>query len=737
MRRFMEVTRSAMGTWVSSALMAVGLALVGCTSFCAAQKAAAPMEDDVERPVRRVGRVVRLTLPVSGRTLDQVRRFVRRSGEEADKEHGRLVLIFEFDVPAKQGDFGRGTEFGDAYNLARFISSEALNKYTTVAYVPQTIQGHAVLVAMACDEIIMGPDAEIGSAGIDEQRIEPVLRDAYRSVANRRRTVPAEIALKMLEPDRKVFKADTERGVEYVAPDGLDELRQKHTIKSQQELIPTGRAGQFTAAEARQIFVKQLAANRREVAKALNLPPEAMTEDVTLGEAWRAARIDLRGPMSRKLADQTERAIVDEVRKKNLNFLCLWIDSPGGSPEDSLRLANFIALDLAEVRTVAYVPNEARSDAALVALACDQIVLGPQAVLGGWGAAQWSREQVRLISKTLREELTPKKSRSWSLPVAMIDPDRDVFRCRSPLGDSEYFCDEELAEQLAPGKWNKGARVTSPGEPFQVTGEEALEYRLANHVAASFHEFKLDYGLQDDPALVEPNWADLLIEAIASPIVATLLLTIGFVALYAELQVPGVGLGGFVATVCFVLFFWSRFLGGTAGWLEVILFLCGLACLALEVFVIPGFGIFGLGGGALVLVSLVLASQTFVFPRNAYQFAQLEHSLWILAVTAVVVIIAGILLRRLLPSTPLFGTMVLPPPSGEEAEQIAQRESLLPLDDLVGTHGVATTPLVPGGKARFGNRLLDVVAEGEVIARGQQIVVVEVHGSRIVVQTVG
>ena len=80
-----------------------------------------------------------------------------------------------------------------------------------------------------------------------------------------------------------------------------------------------------------------------------------------------------------------------------------------------------------------------------------------------------------------------------------------------------------------------------------------------------------------------------------------------------------------MAAVCFLLFFWSRYLGGTAGWLEVMLFVAGASCVLLEVFVIPGFGIFGLGGGALILASLILASQTFVVPQNDYQFDQLRE----------------------------------------------------------------------------------------------------------------
>ena len=80
--------------------------------------------------------------------------------------------------------------------------------------------------------------------------------------------------------------------------------------------------------------------------------------------------------------------------------------------------------------------------------------------------------------------------------------------------------------------------------------------------------------------------------------------------------------------VCFVLFFWANFLHGTAGWLEILLFATGIACLVLELLVLPGFGAFGVGGGFLIVASIILASQTFVIPSNAYEWSQLPGSLF-------------------------------------------------------------------------------------------------------------
>ena len=128
-----------------------------------------------------------------------------------------------------------------------------------------------------------------------------------------------------------------------------------------------------------------------------------------------------------------------------------------------------------------------------------------------------------------------------------------------------------------------------------------------------------------------------------------------------------------ISALCFLLYFWIAYLGGTAGWLEVLLFLAGVVCLMLEVFVLPGVAVFGLAGGLLVIVSLVLASQTFVLPRNAYQVAQLRNSLLALTTAGAGVIAIAVLINRYLPHAPMFNRMMLAPPTPEEISVINQR----------------------------------------------------------------
>ena len=135
----------------------------------------------------------------------------------------------------------------------------------------------------------------------------------------------------------------------------------------------------------------------------------------------------------------------------------------------------------------------------------------------------------------------------------------------------------------------------------------------------------------------------------------------------------------------------------------------------------------------MILVSLILASQTFVLPGNAWQVTKLRDSLLVIAGAGVGVIVIGALVNRWLPKVPLLGGMVLRPPSGKEAEDLSRRESLVHFENLLGERGI-TTQLTPGGKARFGGQLVNVIADGEMIPSGTEVVVQEVHGNRVLVR---
>jgi membrane-bound ClpP family serine protease len=391
-------------------------------------------------------------------------------------------------------------------------------------------------------------------------------------------------------------------------------------------------------------------------------------------------------------------------------------------------------LDPAEVRTVAFIKRRALADAALAALACDDLVMVEEAVLGGPGDYQMSRGELQDLNAPL-QAIAAAKGRDWSLLAAMVDSDLIVYRCaREGDGEIRYFCQQELDEREDRESWRRGAEVDSQDG---VRARKAEELKLARYVVSSFDEFLQAYHLEDELQVVETSHVVETIERLAAqPWFSRTLLFIAFFALISEASAPGLGVPGFISGLCFMLFFWCQFLNGATGWLEALLFLGGLTAVALEIFVIPGLGVFGIGGTLMILTSIVLASQTFVIPRNPYQFGQLPGSLFSVVVAAGGVVAALTLMRRFLPDAPVFNRMMLKPPEDEELEERSEREAIVDFRHLLNKRGVTITQLTPSGKASFGDERVDVISEGELVPRGAAVYVAEVRGNHVLVKPI-
>jgi membrane-bound ClpP family serine protease len=662
------------------------------------------------------------------------------------------VLVLEIAPSPRSTSYGVGSDFERASTLARFLSSSPeLRAVKTVAYIPRSIKGHGVLVAMACEEIVMAPSAEFGSAGADEDAnrpIEPVVVSLYQQIAAARRTIPDAIALGMLDARLEVHQVETEDATEFILEDEIAALEETSTIVNDQVLVPKGTMASFSGSEGRQFgFVKYVAEDRQALARVLQLPPEAVVEDQSLVGDWRPVMIDINGPITPRLVGQVKTLIAMERDQRQVNWIGLRIDSTGGELEDCLELAEVIAgQDPSEVRIVAYVPVEAGGGAAIVALACDQLVLQPDAQLGGPGTIEGEQppekdagrdDNLHEARRTVLKSYAEDTGQSWSLLAAMFDPQVQVHTyTNTTTGEVRYMARAEVDQLPAPDDWRKGEPINAAGQTLKLDSERARDLGLAWQVVDSFAEFKQLYGFNEDPRQAEPNWALELVEALASPGLAVMLLVVGFIGIYLEMHSPGFGIGGFVAAVAFLLFFWSKFLHGTADWLEILLFVAGLFFLLLEIFVLPGFGVFGVGGAMMMIISLILASQTFVLPHSETDLIELRNSLAIVAVAGALIVGLAIALRNWLPHAPLFRTLLLSPPEQQELAELQQRESLADYAHLVGHRGKAMTQLLPSGKALVSGVLLDVIAEGDLVDAGQPIEVVSARANRVIVRAV-
>jgi len=272
-----------------------------------------------------------------------------------------------------------------------------------------------------------------------------------------------------------------------------------------------------------------------------------------------------------------------------------------------------------------------------------------------------------------------------------------------------------------------------------LTAQEAPAFGLG-HVVADAEELKALYGLRGRAIRVDgPGWVDSLVTILTDPYVSWLLLFVGGFMLVIELKLPGIGLPAITSALAFLLFFWSHYLSGTADQLEIILFLVGLVCLALEIFVFPGFGIFGMSGILLMLSSIVMASHTFIWPTQDYEYRELGYTLLQVTGMLAAVAVGAAVLGRYFPSIPLLKRLILKPEpwTAVEADDTLARQATEGFDSLaflVGETGRTTSPLRPTGKARFGDLVLDVTAAGLFVEPDSLVEVIDVQGSRVIVK---
>ncbi len=398
--------------------------------------------------------------------------------------------------------------------------------------------------------------------------------------------------------------------------------------------------------------------------------------------------------------------VLDEATAAGAAAVVLEINTFGGRVDAAVQIRD--ALLNSRVRTVAFVNKRAISAGALISLAAENIVMAGGGTIGaatpvqagqpGAAAQPVEEKTVSYVRKEFRATAESRK-RPPLLAEAMVDADVAI-----------------------PGVIAKGKLLT-------LTTEEALKHKLADFRADTLEDALQRLGLGGaETRRVSPNWAEIVVRFLTHPVVSSLLITIAMLGIIIELRTPGFGIPGGVGIASLALFLWGHWLVQLAGWEELLLALIGVALLALEVFVIPGFGIAGVLGILAILAGLVLSM---LGPGNTPQFMMLAGARVVFALLLAVV--ASLVLLRFLPRLPFGRRLIL-----ERGLAATQGYVAAPEGDAqwLGKRGRASSTLRPAGIAEFDGRRVDVVSEGELIDAGQSIEVIRVDGNRIVVRPI-
>ena len=678
---------------------------------------------------------------------------------KAVREKRQAVLVLEISAGSSRQ--------GQIHDLAKVLVSPELSNVRTVAWIPKSLDGNHVILALACHDIFMHPTAALGDIGRGTA-LSDVEQNFVLDIVDRGRNLRMSraIAKAMMDPASAVMRVSLEdregrTRQQFLTATELRELQNQDVVISQTDTVKDpGQPGFFKGSEAASsgFLVSATPVNRNEVIATLNLPLEAMREAGSSDAKVVARVIAINNVVDKLLADfvqrETQHAIAD-----GSNMIIYDIDSPGGDKDYAQHVATLIAeLDPAKVTTVAWVRKEATQAGALVAISCDRIFLADDATIGNIDlkamrlnrghrlapAGEMAPEDLQKLL-TLTDSISRRKNRSASLIRAMADPSLPVFEVtQKESGRVTWMNELELAAQ--PDEWIRGPVIPDArgGNLLVLTAKRSHELGLTEAAVPRYWN-SCERGLESrstaDLRPVSKTWVDNLVTVLNSGVAGFLLITIGIICIYLELHLPS-GMFGIGAVTSFSLFFWSRFLGGSAGGLELTLFMLGMVLLGLEFFVIPGFGVFGVSGILMIVVSLVMASNTFSGMSATESFEQSMGSLGSLAAALMVVIAVAAVLNRFLPSIPFINRLILTPPgyASNDSEGLQLKPSLLSRSTVVapisvGMIGTTASSLRPTGKAMFGDKYVDVVSDGAYIDHGTKIEVIRFAGNRIIVRS--
>ncbi len=453
--------------------------------------------------------------------------------------------------------------------------------------------------------------------------------------------------------------------------------------------------------------------------------------------------IDLEGTVTFGLAAAIERQTEAALALKP-DLIVYRIDTYGGTADSALKIAEVIG-DVDEPTTVAYIPDKAISAGALIAMGCRQMVMGDGSKIGDCQPIIPTAEGITPAGEKM-ETMLRASFRSFAerngypvaLAEAMVSPHVEVHKVTIEGEEPQYV----RAERAAALKQQHGETVVADevvlaeGDLLTMTAREAYDFGFARAIVGS-EAGLLSYYVASGAEVTKlyTSWSEDLVRFF--DIIGPLLLAAGLLGLYLEFKTPGFGLPGIVGIVCLTLYFGSKYLVGLADVFDILLFFVGVLLLTVEVFVIPGFGIIGAAGIVLILSGLFLSFQSFVIPQTPAEMEVLGRSFVLLFVTLGVVMAVAFILGRYLPSIPFVRGLVLVTEPGTEKVYSSAAPTERRLHELIGAVGLTTTLCRPAGKAVFGERLVDVVAQGEYIERGRDVQVLRLEGNRVVVSEIG
>ncbi|MFC1829350.1 nodulation protein NfeD [Thermodesulfobacteriota bacterium] len=416
----------------------------------------------------------------------------------------------------------------------------------------------------------------------------------------------------------------------------------------------------------------------------------------------------------------------------------LEMDTFGGRVDSALQIVDTL-LGASNVKTIAYVKSKAISAGALIALACNELVMKQNTTIGDCAPITYSKEGPKALGEKFQSPLRAKfralaKRNNYpeTLAEAMVTAEMVVYAVE--MNGKTVYMDSREFEDLNPTEKEKVSSkktVVDKGELLTMDDTEALQFGFSRMSVTTVDDMIQKMGIRNyDLTRVEESWSEAFVRFIGS--ITPLLLMIGLAALWTEIKSPGFGVPGIIGITFLALVFLGQYLVGLADYTELLLLVMGILLLGFELFVIPGFGIAGISGLLLITVGIILSLQDFVIPNPSLPWEGellAKNIIQVFGAFFLSVVLALLVIRYLLPRL----SVIVDGPYLETTLEASRADSVQLESIEVGDIGIAVTFLRPSGKVKIKNEIFDVIAEGEFMEKDTAVEISAIRGNRIIV----
>ncbi len=399
---------------------------------------------------------------------------------------------------------------------------------------------------------------------------------------------------------------------------------------------------------------------------------------------------------------------LENAEKIKADYVIIDMDTYGGVLTDAKEIVDLI-MDFKKPIWV-FINSDAASAGALISIACDSIYMSPGATIGAatvveGAGGQAAPDKYQAYMRGIMRSTAEKNGRDPRIAEGMVD-ERIVI-------DS----------------------IKQEGRVITFTTKEALKYGFCEAEVETFQEIlKLNKIENYQLESFQLGASEKIIAFVINPFISGILILIILGGLYFELQTPGIGFPLFASVAALILYLVPYYLNGLAEYWEIIALFVGILLLIAEIFVIPGFGVAGIAGITLTVVSLILI----MLNNDFFNFEFVPMRDIIMATFAALGGISGGMLLLFFGGAKLTETKAFQRMTLTDTQESAQGYSVNNTNQhLLGKRGIAHTVLRPSGKIMLDDEIYDGFTRGEYIEKGQLVEIIGAEGVTLRVKKVG